>query len=151
MNTLTMGFSGPAVCRITGVTYRQLDYWARTGLVTPSVTPAQGSGSKRVYSYADVVEVKVIKSLIDAGVSLPRARQAVNCLREQLGVDVKSVSLVLSGSRSVLAYSDGDIIDLLKGGHGVFNVISLESVTADIDRSLEVEETENASKRVALA
>jgi len=151
MNTLTMGFSGPAVCRITGVTYRQLDYWARTGLVTPSVTPAQGSGSKRVYSYADVVEVKVIKSLIDAGVSLPRARQAVNCLREQLGVDVKSVSLVLSGSRSVLAYSDGDIIDLLKGGHGVFNVISLESVTADIDRSLEVEETDNASKRVALA
>jgi DNA-binding transcriptional MerR regulator len=146
-----MGFSGPAVCRITGVTYRQLDYWARTGLVTPSVTPAQGSGSKRVYSYADLVEVKVIKSLIDAGVSLPRARQAVNCLREQLGVDVKSVSLVLSGSRSVLAYSDGDIIDLLKGGHGVFNVISLESVTADIDRSLEVEETENASKRVALA
>ena len=151
MNTLTMGFSGPAVCRITGVTYRQLDYWARTGLVTPSVTPAQGIGSKRVYSYADLVEVKVIKSLIDAGVSLPRARQAVNCLREQLGVDVKSVSLVLSGSRSVLAYSDGDIIDLLKGGHGVFNVISLESVTADIDRSLEVEETENASKRVALA
>ena len=151
MNALAMGFSGPAVCRITGVTYRQLDYWARTALVTPSVTPAQGSGSKRVYSYADVVEVKVIKSLIDAGVSLPRARQAVNCLREQLGVDVRSVSLVLSGSRSVLAYSDGDIIDLLKGGHGVFNVISLESVTADIDRSLQVEETENASKRVALA
>ena len=151
MNTIAMGFSGPAVCRISGVTYRQLDYWARTGLVTPSVTPAQGSGSKRVYSYADLVEVKVIKALIDAGVSLPRARQAVNCLREQLGVDVKSVSLVLSGSRSVLAYSDGDIIDLLKGGHGVFNVISLESVTADIDRSLEVEETENASKRVALA
>jgi DNA-binding transcriptional MerR regulator len=146
-----MGFSGPAVCRVTGVTYRQLDYWARTGLVTPSVSPAQGSGSKRVYSYADVVEVKVVKSLLDAGVSLPRARQAVNCLREQLGVDVKSVSLVLSGSRSVLAYSDGDIIDLLKGGHGVFNVISLESVTADIDRSLARDDSENVSKRVALA
>ena len=146
-----MGFSGPAVCRVTGVTYRQLDYWARTGLVTPSVSPAQGSGSKRGYSYADVVEVKVVKSLLDAGVSLPRARQAVNCLREQLGVDVKSVSLVLSGSRSVLAYSDGDIIDLLKGGHGVFNVISLESVTADIDRSLARDDSENVSKRVALA
>jgi DNA-binding transcriptional MerR regulator len=146
-----MGFSGPAVCRITGVTYRQLDYWARTGLVTPSVTPAQGSGSKRVYSYSDVIEIKVVKSLLDAGVSLPRARQAVNCLREQLGVDVKSVSLVLSGSRSVLAYSDGDIIDLLKGGHGVFNVISLESVTADIDRSLASDNSENVSKRVALA
>jgi DNA-binding transcriptional MerR regulator len=151
MTSLTMGFSGPAVCRVTGVTYRQLDYWARTGLVTPSVSPAQGSGSKRVYSYADVVEVKVVKSLLDAGVSLPRARQAVNCLREQLGVDVKSVSLVLSGSRSVLAYSDGDIIDLLKGGHGVFNVISLESVTADIDRSLARDDSENVSKRVALA
>jgi len=151
MTSLTMGFSGPAVCRVTGVTYRQLDYWARTGLVTPSVSPAQGSGSKRVSSYADVVEVKVVKSLLDAGVSLPRARQAVNCLREQLGVDVKSVSLVLSGSRSVLAYSDGDIIDLLKGGHGVFNVISLESVTADIDRSLARDDSENVSKRVALA
>ena len=151
MTSLAMGFSGPAVCRVTGVTYRQLDYWARTGLVTPSVSPAQGSGSKRVYSYADVVEVKVVKSLLDAGVSLPRARQAVNCLREQLGVDVKSVSLVLSGSRSVLAYSDGDIIDLLKGGHGVFNVISLESVTADIDRSLARDDSENVSKRVALA
>lgn len=151
MTTVTMGFSGPAVCRITGVTYRQLDYWARTGLVTPSVTPAQGSGSKRVYSYSDVIEIKVVKSLLDAGVSLPRARQAVNCLREQLGVDVKSVSLVLSGSRSVLAYSDGDIIDLLKGGHGVFNVISLESVTADIDRSLASDNSENVSKRVALA
>ncbi|MUH58380.1 MAG: MerR family transcriptional regulator, partial [Actinobacteria bacterium] len=72
MNTVTMGFSGPAVCRIAGVTYRQLDYWARTNLVTPSVTAAQGSGSKRVYSYSDLIEVRVIKSLLDAGVSLPR-------------------------------------------------------------------------------
>ena len=134
-----MGFSGPAVCRIAGVTYRQLDYWARTGLVTPSVTAAQGSGSKRVYSYGDLIEVRVIKSLLDAGVSLPRARQAVNCLREQVGGDLKSVSLVLSGTNSVLAYSDGEIVDLLKGGHGVFNVISLGSVTADLDSSLVAE------------
>jgi DNA-binding transcriptional MerR regulator len=151
MNAITMGFSGPSVCRIAGVTYRQLDYWARTNLVTPSVTAAQGSGSKRVYSYSDLIEVRVIKSLLDAGVALPRARQAVNCLRDQVGGDLKSVSLVLSGSNSVLAYSDGDIIDLLKGGHGVFNVISMDSVTADIDTSLaqEVESTEN--RRLAMA
>ena len=136
MSGLITGFSGPAVCRITGVTYRQLDYWARTQLVTPSVKAAQGSGTKRVYSYSDLIEVKVIKSLLDAGLALPRARQAVNCLRDQVGGELKSVSLVLSGSNTVLAYSDGEIIDLLKGGHGVFNVISLESVTADIDTSL---------------
>ncbi len=151
MNSIATGFSGPAVCRIAGVTYRQLDYWARTNLVTPSVTAAQGSGSKRVYSYADLIEVRVIKSLLDAGVSLPRARQAVDCLRNQVGGDLKSVSLVLSGTNSVLAHSDGEIIDLLKGGHGVFNVISMDSVTADIDSSLahEAESTEN--RRFAVA
>ncbi|HEY5120376.1 MAG TPA: MerR family transcriptional regulator, partial [Acidimicrobiales bacterium] len=98
-----MGFSGPTVCRLTSVTYRQLDYWARTDLVTPSITPAHGSGSKRTYSYRDVLEVKVIKSLLDSGVSLARARQAVECLRGSLGADLSSSSLVLSDNGSVLA------------------------------------------------
>ena len=135
-NSLTSGFSGPTVCRLTGVTYRQLDYWARTQLVTPSITPATGSGSKRSYSYADVLEVKVIKSLLNSGVSLSRARQAVECLRNALGADLASSSLVLSDTGSVLARSDGDLVDLLRGGQGVFNIVPLAGVVAELTTTI---------------
>ena len=131
-----MGFSGPMVCRLTSVTYRQLDYWARTELVTPSITPARGSGSKRTYSYGDVLEVKVIKSLLSSGLSLARARQAVECLRRSLGADLASSSLVLSDSGSVLARSDGDLVDLLRGGQGVFNIVPLASVVAELTTTI---------------
>ena len=138
----TTGFSGPLVCRLTGVTYRQLDYWARTGLVTPSITPATGSGSKRAYSYGDVLEVKVIKSLLDAGVALTKARQAVECLRGALGADLASASLVLSEHGSVLAHSDGDLVDLLRGGQGVFNIVPLGGVVAELSTTISsVQET----------
>ncbi len=133
---ITSGFSGPTVCRLTGVTYRQLDYWARTELVTPSVTAARGSGSKRQYSYSDLVEVKVIKSLLDAGVSLSRTRQAVDCLRTSLGADLASASLILSGTKTVMAHSNGEIVDLLRGGQGVFNVVPLAGVVAELDSIL---------------
>ncbi len=135
-DSLTTGFSGPTVCRLTGVTYRQLDYWARTGLVTPSITPAQGSGSKRKYSYGDLLEVKVIKSLLNSGVALARARQAVACLRESLGADLASSSLVMSDTGSVLAHDDGDLVDLLRGGQGVFNIIPLANVVAELTTTL---------------
>ena len=131
-DSLTTGFSGPTVCRLTGVTYRQLDYWARTNLVTPSITPATGSGSKRSYSYGDVLEIKVIKSLLNSGLSLNRTRQAVECLRSALGVDLASSSLVMSDSGSVLAKSDGDLVDLLRGGQGVFNIVPLAGVVAEL-------------------
>ena len=91
------GFSGPQVCGLVGITYRQLDYWARTGLLQPSLASAKGSGSRRVYSYSDVLELKVIKQLLDAGVSLQSARRAVECLRDDLGSDVASANLVLTG------------------------------------------------------
>jgi len=124
------------VCRLTGVTYRQLDYWARTGLVTPSITAARGSGTKRAYSYGDVLEVKVIKSLLNSGLSLTRARQAVECLRTALGADLASSSLVLSDAGSVLAHSDGDLVDLLRGGQGVFNIVSLGNVVAELTTTI---------------
>ena len=133
-----MGFSGPTVCRLTGVTYRQLDYWARTDLVTPSLTPAQGSGSQRAYSYGDVLEVKVIKSLLDSGVSLTRARQAVECLRENLGRDVASSTLVIGENGSILADEEG-LVDLLRGGQGVFNVVSLAGVVAQLATTIDAE------------
>jgi DNA-binding transcriptional MerR regulator len=109
-----------------------LDYWARTSLVTPSITPATGSGSKRTYSYGDVLEVKVIKSLLNSGLSLARTRQAVECLRNALGADLASSSLVMSDSGSVLAKSDGDLVDLLRGGQGVFNIVPLAGVVAEL-------------------
>jgi DNA-binding transcriptional MerR regulator len=109
-----------------------LDYWARTNLVTPSITPATGSGSKRAYSYGDVLEIKVIKSLLNSGLSLSRTRQAVECLRSALGADLASSSLVMSDSGSVLAKSDGDLVDLLRGGQGVFNIVPLAGVVAEL-------------------
>jgi len=115
-----------------GITYRQLDYWARTGLLTPTLATAKGSGSKRRYDYADVLELKVIKSLLDAGVSLQRARLAVDCLRDGLGQDLASTSLVLTDAGSVLARSDGEIVDLLRGGQGVFNIVPLGAMVDDL-------------------
>ena len=146
---LSTSFSGPTVCRLTGVTYRQLDYWARTGLVTPSITPAMGSGSKRKYAYLDVLEVKVIKSLLTSGVSLARARQAVECLRNSLGADLASSSLVMSDTGSVLAHNDGDLVDLLRGGQGVFNIFNLAGVVAELTTTIR-ESNISTSEKVAI-
>jgi DNA-binding transcriptional MerR regulator len=134
--TEDVGYSGPQVCRLVGITYRQLDYWARTGLLTPSLATAKGSGSKRRYDYTDVLEVKVIKSLLDAGVSLQRARRAVECLRDDLGHDLIATSLVLTPTGSVLARSNGEIVDLLKGGQGVFNIVPLAGVIDDLEAEI---------------
>ncbi len=147
---LSTSFSGPTVCRLTGVTYRQLDYWARTGLVTPSITPAMGSGSKRKYAYLDVLEVKVIKSLLTSGVSLARARQAVECLRNSLGADLASSSLVMSDTGSVLAHNDGDLVDLLRGGQGVFNIFNLAGVVAELTTTIR-ESNILTSEKVAIS
>ena len=129
-------FSGPQVCALVGITYRQLDYWARTGLLVPSIAQAKGSGTKRRYSYHDVLELKVIKQLLDAGVSLQRARQAVDCLRDNLSVDLAAASLILSGSNSVLATSNGEIVDLLAGGQGVLNVVPMAGVVSELDAGI---------------
>jgi DNA-binding transcriptional MerR regulator len=126
------GFRGPQVCELVGISYRQLDYWARTGLLQPSVTAAKGSGTKRVYAYSDVLELKVIKQLLDAGVSLQSARRAVDCLRQDLEVDLSQVTLVINGANSVLARSDGEVVDLLRGGQGVFNIVPLSGVVGDL-------------------
>ncbi len=130
------GFRGPQVCSLVGITYRQLDYWARTGLLRPSIADAQGSGSQRRYSYNDVLELKVIKQLLDAGLKLKQARQAVQCLRDDLGADLASAQLVLAGTRSVLAHSNGEVVDLLAGGQGVFNVLALSGVVKELEAAI---------------
>ena len=129
------GYRGPQVCKIVGITYRQLDYWARTGLLRPSLVDAQGSGSQRRYSYGDVVELKVIKQLLDAGVNLQQARRAITCLRDS-GEDLKSANLVLAGEGSVLARTGEEIVDLLKGGQGVFNIVPMAGLMGEIDAAI---------------
>ena len=130
-----VGYRGPQVCKIVGITYRQLDYWARTDLLRPSISDARGSGTQREYSYNDLLQLKVIKGLLDAGVDLKRARQAIECLRAT-GADVATTSLVVNGSRSVLATSDEEIIDLLKGGQGVLNVVRMVGVVSEVDAGI---------------
>jgi DNA-binding transcriptional MerR regulator len=129
------GFRGPQVCSIVGITYRQLDYWARTGLLGPSISDARGSGTQRRYSYLDLVQLKVIKRLLDAGISLQQARRAIECLRAS-GDDVGAANLVIEQGRSVLAHSDGEIVDLLKGGQGVLNVLPLSGVVSELDAAI---------------
>ena len=130
------GFRGPQVCSIVGITYRQLDYWARTDLLRPSISEARGSGTQRRYSYRDLLELRVIKQLLDAGVSLQSTRRAIQCLRENLGSDVASANLVLGGSDSLLAHSGEEVVDLLKGGQGVLNIVPLAGVKEAIDAAI---------------
>ena len=131
------GYRGPQVCSIVGITYRQLDYWARTDLIRPSIADARGSGTQRQYSYRDLVELKVIKSLLDAGVSLQKARRAIEYLRNNLSTDIASVSLVLGSSDSVLVVRDtGELVDLLKDGQGVFSIMALGGVKAELDAAI---------------
>jgi DNA-binding transcriptional MerR regulator len=130
------GFRGPQVCSVVGITYRQLDYWARTGLKTPSISAAKGSGTQRRYSYRDVLELKVIKQLLDAGLSLASARRAVECLRDDLGEDIASANLVINGSGSVLARSGEELIDVLKGGQGVLSLVPMSGVVSELDAAI---------------
>jgi DNA-binding transcriptional MerR regulator len=129
------GYRGPEVCKIVGISYRQLDYWARTGLVTPSIREAGGSGTQRLYSFQDLVQLRVIKKLLDAGVSLQNVRRAVHYLRDHLGAEPSSVTLMSDGTRIYACESEDEIIDLVKRGQGVFG-IALDKVWDDLAGSV---------------
>ncbi len=118
----TDGYRAPLVCRLVEISYRQLDYWARTDLIKPSVQDAKGSGSQRLYSFSDVVQLKVIKRLLDAGMSLKKIRQAVGILRQQLQSDrpLADVTLLSDGQTIYAATSPDEIFDVLQRGQGVF-------------------------------
>lgn len=118
------GFRAPNVCNLVGITYRQLDYWARTDLITPSIQNARGSGSQRLYSFTDVIQLKVIKRLLDAGMSLKKIRQAMEILREQLRTaqPLRDVTLLSDGQTIFAAHSPDEVVDVFRKGQGVFGI-----------------------------
>lgn len=138
-----MGFRGPVACNAAGITYRQLDYWARTGLVKPEVRGASGSGSQRLYSFRDILILKVIKRLIDVGISLQQIRTAIDHLRARGVDDLTQVTLMSDGVSVFECTSDDEVIDLLKGGQGVFG-IALGGVWRDIEGTLSTLPSERA-------
>lgn len=143
------GFSGARAAEIVGISYRQLDYWARTDLVRPTLADASGSGTRRRYGYTDLLELRVIKSLLDAGIKLETVRDIFGYLREQLGAEITSANLVIQGSKSVLIQTDGELIDLVKKGQGVLNILPLGGVRDEMDaRIRELRPTDGDSMAV---
>jgi len=136
VETYEDGFSGRKTAEIVGISYRQLDYWARTDLVRPSLADAKGSGSRRRYSYRDLLELKVIKQLLDAGLKLESVRDVFAYLRESLGEDIATANLVINGKNSVVVASGDELIDVLNAGQGVFNVLALGGVKDDLDAAI---------------
>jgi DNA-binding transcriptional MerR regulator len=133
---MTEGWSGAKTAEIVGITYRQLDYWARTDLIRPSLADANGSGTRRRYSYSNLLELKIIKRLLDAGIRLEQVREVFDYLRQQVGDAVASANLVIDGHSVVLARDDGELIDLVRKGQGVLNILSLANVKDEVDSQL---------------
>jgi DNA-binding transcriptional MerR regulator len=130
-----VGYRWPTACAAAGITYRQLDYWARTELVEPSVRPASGSGSQRLYGFKDILVLKVVKSLLDTGISLQQIRTAVTHLRQRGTADLAQVTLMSDGASVYECTSADEVIDLLQGGQGVFG-IALGRVWREVEGTL---------------
>ena len=141
-----IGYRGPIACAAAGITYRQLDYWARTGLVVPSVRAASGSGSQRLYGFRDILVLRIVKRLIDTGVSLPNIRAAVDHLADRPGDDLASLTIMSDGASIYECRSSDEVVDLVRGGQGVFG-IAVGSVWREVEgtlASLPGEEPESA-------
>lgn len=145
MATQTTGYKGAVACSVAGITYRQLDYWARTGLVVPSMREATGSGTLRLYSFQDVLVLKVVKRLLDTGVSLQNIRTAIDHLRDQGIDDLSSITLMSDGASIYECTSDQQVLDLLHGGQAVFGIAlgvvvqEVEGSLADLPQEIEAE------------
>ena len=130
-----IGYRGATACSAAGISYRQLDYWARTGLVEPSIRTATGSGSARLYGFRDILVLKIVKRLLDAGVSLQNIRTAVTHLRQRGVTDLERITLMSDGASIYECASPDEIIDLLAGGQGVFG-IAVGKVWSEVEGSL---------------
>jgi DNA-binding transcriptional MerR regulator len=147
-DTVDEGFSGTKTAQVVGITYRQLDYWARTDLVRPALADAKGSGTRRLYSYRDLLELRMIKNLLGAGIKLESVREAFRFLRSTPDQDIASAHLVIDGSQVMLCEGD-QLIDVVRKGQGVLNILPLAHVKQEVDAAL-VELTERvAAKSVA--
>lgn len=144
-----MGYRGPVASAAAGITYRQLDYWARTGLLQPSVRAAKGSGSQRLYSFKDILVLKIVKRLLDAGVSLQQVRQAVSQLHHRGVEDLASITLMSDGASVYECTSTDEVIDLLQGGQGVFG-IAVGRVWREVEGSLAELPIEHADEPVMI-
>src|SRR6516162_2156342 len=140
-----VGYRGPTACAAAGITYRQLDYWARTGLVEPSVRAARGSGSQRLYGFHDILVLKVVKKLLDTGISLQQIRTAVNHLRDRGTDDLARLTLMSDGVTVYECTSTDEVVDLLAGGQGVFG-IALGRIWKEVDGTLAELPAERAEK-----
>ena len=145
---LDAGYRGPTACGAAGITYRQLDYWARTGLVKPSVRGASGSGSQRLYSFRDILVLKIVKRLLDAGVSLQQIRTAVEHLHERGVDDLAQITLMSDGASVYECTSADEVIDLVQGGQGVFG-IAVGRVWREVEGDLAQLPSERADDAVA--
>ncbi|NBY45693.1 MAG: MerR family transcriptional regulator [Acidimicrobiia bacterium] len=125
-------FSGSQAAQIAGISYRQLDYWARTNLIRPSLSDAKGSGSRRSYEYRDLLELKVIKQLLDAGIKLESVRDVFNYLRSHVDTEIAAAHIVISGKAVVLCQGD-QLVDVVRNGQGVLNVLPLANIKSDVD------------------
>lgn len=130
-----IGYRGATACSAAGITYRQLDYWARTGLVEPSIRSAMGSGTQRLYGFRDILVLKIVKRLLDAGVSLQNIRTAVEYLRNRGVTELERITLMSDGASIYECSSPDEIIDLLQGGQGVFG-IAVGKVWSEVEGSL---------------
>jgi len=129
------GYSGNQAASVVGITYRQLDYWARTELVRPSISQARGSGSRRYYSYRNLLELRLVKSLLDAGIKLESVREVFKFLADRPDADITSAHLVINGSSVVLCQGD-ELIDVVRRGQGVLNLLPLAQVKDQVDGRL---------------
>lgn len=145
-----LGYKGTTACTVAGISYRQLDYWARTGLVEPSIRPATGSGTQRMYSFQDVLVLKVVKRLLDTGVSLQNIRTAIEHLRASGVDDLATVTLMSDGASIYECRSNDDIIDLLAGGQAVFG-IAVGTVWREVESTLSGLPFDNAPESSTVA
>ncbi|GGF33572.1 MerR family transcriptional regulator [Subtercola lobariae] len=129
------GYRGAVAARAAGITYRQLDYWARTGLVEPTVRGAAGSGSQRLYGFRDILVLKLVKRLLDTGISLQQIRTAIDQLRESGVTDLAQTTLMSDGASVYLCTSNDEVIDLVSRGQGVFG-IAVGKVLREVETSL---------------
>jgi len=147
------GYRGAVASRAAGISYRQLDYWARTGLVEPTVRGAAGSGSQRLYGFRDILVLKLVKRLLDTGISLQQIRVAVNQLRESGINDLAQTTLMSDGASVYLCTSNDEVIDLVSRGQGVFGIAvgkvlrEVESSLTDIESVKGEDPTDELAKR----